>query len=213
MKKLLIGFIIGMIVSCSVVFAANKLVANVADFPVLIDGNEYKPVNPMIVVNNTSYISSRDVGKILGKSIIWNDSLKRIEFGESTPSYKSGDLKFTKAGIGVSDQLNDKSKPQNGNCYMSILVKVTNTGSEAACFNKNEFCMKTLDGKEFSAILAPTDRYPGINLCSRESSKVGLLFEIPKDDIFKKREVILVYRPAKSEDECKIPINLTMELD
>ena len=122
-------------------------------------------------------------------------------------------LKITIAGIGVVDQLNDKSKPQNGNCYVRILVKVTNAGSEAAYFNKNEFHIKTLDGKEFSAVIAPADSFPGINLCSRESSKDGLLFEIPREDIFKKREVTLVYRPAKSEDECKIPINLTMELD
>ena len=131
MKKLLIGLIIGIFISSSAVFAANQLVANITNFPIILDGDKYTPINPVMVVNNTSYISSRDVGKILGKSINWNNSLKRIEYGENIPYYKFENLKFIIAGIGAKTaQFNDTFKPQDGNGFVSILLKATNIGNE-----------------------------------------------------------------------------------
>ncbi|GEM_PF-3971056 len=213
MKKLLIGLIIGIFISSSAVFAANQLVANITNFPIILDGDKYTPINPVMVVNNTSYISSRDVGKILGKSINWNNSLKRIEYGENIPYYKFENLKFIIAGIGAKTaQFNDTFKPQDGNGFVSILLKATNIGNELAYLNKNDFYIETLDRKKINIMVSPVDNYfSEITLGSQEYNKIGLLFEIPKDDIAKNHSVNLIYKPTESKNECKMPINLIAE--
>ena len=81
MKKFLSGFICCFILMASVSFAANYTAIQ-AGFKIFVNGAEFKPSNPAVVIDGRTYLPLRAIGDALGVKVNWNDAKKQVEVGE-----------------------------------------------------------------------------------------------------------------------------------
>jgi len=108
MKKVVLGFILGVITTISVTaIAANIEVfqAQKATFDIYIGNQKFQPENPALVVEGRTYLPLRATGEALGVEINWNEELKRVEIE------KEGDEEMPKKEEATqSKSTNEKSK-------------------------------------------------------------------------------------------------------
>jgi len=82
MKKIIVGVIIGFIISFSVqTFASEAITALRATFDVYVAGQKLNTDKPILSVNGSTYLPLRDIGSALGTEVKWNEELKRVEIG------------------------------------------------------------------------------------------------------------------------------------
>lgn len=108
MKKVVLGFILGVITTISVTaIAANIEVfqAQKATFDIYIGNQKFQPENPAIVVEGRTYLPLRATGEALGAEINWNEELKRVEIEK-----KGGEEMPKKEETTQSKSTNEKSK-------------------------------------------------------------------------------------------------------
>jgi len=82
MKKVVLGFILGVITTISVTaIAANIEVfqAQKATFDVFVNGKKFESKNPTIVVEGRTYLPLKETGDVLGVNVQWNNDLRRVE--------------------------------------------------------------------------------------------------------------------------------------
>ena len=82
MKKIVVGFILGVVTSLSfTAFAVNSdiFTAQKASFEVFVDGKRFESENPPLVVEGRTYLPLRATGEALGVEVEWNQDLKRVE--------------------------------------------------------------------------------------------------------------------------------------
>lgn len=98
-KQLIIGIIIGSILSCSVAFANDirTFIAQEAQFPVVVNGTAVKLDMPVVTIDGRTYMPLRAMGDVLGVKVNWNDEKKQAEITKegnvSNPSDNvNGDL-------------------------------------------------------------------------------------------------------------------------
>ena len=79
-KRLLILGIIAAIILVTLVFASNleQLTAYVANFRIIVDGEERIFENPIVVIDNRTYIPLREVSEVLGMNVEWCDENQEI---------------------------------------------------------------------------------------------------------------------------------------
>lgn len=84
MKKLLCGFLIGIITSfCIGVYANNVLKATPATFDILVNGEKFIDTEkPAVAIEGSTYLPLRAMGKALNVPVEWNAELKRVEVGK-----------------------------------------------------------------------------------------------------------------------------------
>lgn len=82
-KFLLIGVLVGILLSTSFVFAEpiKQFILTQSNVPLLVNGKEYTPKNPILNYNGTTYVPLKELGSIVGVKVEWNDKEKRIEVG------------------------------------------------------------------------------------------------------------------------------------
>ena len=87
MKKYLLGFIVGiMLFSFIGVYASSQFIAEKANFPVIINSEEFVPTTgDILLVNGRTYLPLRDIGVALGVDVRWNDDLMCVEVVTPTP--------------------------------------------------------------------------------------------------------------------------------
>ncbi|MDP4179566.1 MAG: stalk domain-containing protein [Bacillota bacterium] len=79
MKKIIIGLIIGCIISFSIVYAENMIKVQKASFTIWVDGNQFKTNKPILTVDNTAYVPVREFTSYLNAKTTWNSQSNRIE--------------------------------------------------------------------------------------------------------------------------------------
>ena len=139
MKKLFLGFILGLLVGAlGYVYAddVEQFVATVADFPVLVNGQEFKSDKPIVVIDGSTYMPLRAIGDALGTKVVWNNDSHRVEVGEAPIS--NSDSKWNKADINTLT---------NGNLPLAINF-LKNIGTE-------DLKQKSISIDETSAFKAP----------------------------------------------------------
>ena len=82
MKKFIIGFLLGATIFGSIVGFATSYVAKEADFKVFVNDEEFISEQPILEVNDRTYIPLRAMGVVLGVPVKWNDDLKQVEVGD-----------------------------------------------------------------------------------------------------------------------------------
>ena len=82
MKKRLIilGVIIIAILTTTTVFAGNveRLTAHVVQFRIFINGEEQHFTNPVVAIDNRTYVPLREVGEALGLNVEWDGENQKI---------------------------------------------------------------------------------------------------------------------------------------
>lgn len=82
MKKIVVGFILGVVTSLS--FTANAVNSDIftaqkASFEVFVDGKRFESENPPLVVEGRTYLPLKETGDALGVNVQWNNDLRRVE--------------------------------------------------------------------------------------------------------------------------------------
>lgn len=81
MKKIFLGFLIGLILSMtSVVFAGNEITAFFTNFNFIVNGETKQLDKQPILVNGSSYLPVRAVAEMLGYEVIYHGDTQTIEF-------------------------------------------------------------------------------------------------------------------------------------
>jgi len=94
MKKRLQGFMAGllagiMLFAGTTVLAANYQTyqASTANFPIYINGDEWKTDSPVVVINGRTYLPLRALGDALSVEVDWNEELFRVEISKPEEIY------------------------------------------------------------------------------------------------------------------------------
>ena len=95
MKKFIIGFVLGaLIFSASTAYAATQFTAHIANFKVLVNGEEFKATTgEVLTVEGRTYLPLRDMGNALGVSVVWNEKLRQVEIGTPPDAQESAEKK------------------------------------------------------------------------------------------------------------------------
>lgn len=81
MKKVIFGFILGMIVCISLQSIATTTIFNAtpASFDVYVNGEKFISENPPVVINGRTYLPTKETGVALNIPVDWNIDKKRVE--------------------------------------------------------------------------------------------------------------------------------------
>lgn len=84
MKKLIVGFIAGLIMATSVSVYADEGLEKIEAYvrkglPITLDGKKVELDNPAVMVDGSTYLRLRDVGKITGVGVDWNEATQTVE--------------------------------------------------------------------------------------------------------------------------------------
>ena len=71
---LVVFCLIGVTTALAISYEAQK-----ATFSIYVDGDKFKPDNPAVVIDGTTYLSLVDLADALGVEVNWNDKLSRVE--------------------------------------------------------------------------------------------------------------------------------------
>jgi len=84
-KRLVIGSIAIITVLVTAVFASYvvQLTAYVAQFRILVDGEERSFENPIVMINDRTYVPLREVSEVLGMNVEWDEENQKIIINSS----------------------------------------------------------------------------------------------------------------------------------
>jgi len=129
MKKVLFGFIIGMLVCIgfqTMASTVNVFKAEKAGFDILVNGEKFSNTDkPAVVIDGSTYLPLRSMGNALSVPVEWNTELKRVEVGKTIkPTINANELKiksntfnFNSGGYPVMPIVFSKNK-----CYVALEV-------------------------------------------------------------------------------------------
>lgn len=79
---LIIGIFIGSITT-NYTTSIENFIAVTAGFPIIINGQGFKPDKPVVVINGSTYMPLKMIGDALNVKVVWNNELRRLEIGEN----------------------------------------------------------------------------------------------------------------------------------
>jgi len=82
LKKIFVGFIIGIVVAMaftSFATSARIFTAQEATFEIFVEGEKFESENPAIVVDGRSYLPLKAISEALGVNVEWNGEARRVE--------------------------------------------------------------------------------------------------------------------------------------
>ena len=122
MKKIFVGFIIGIVVAMAFTsFATSTRIftAQEATFEIFIEGEKFESENPAIVVDGRSYLPLKAIGEALGVNVEWNGEARRVEIKTGKEIKTLGHFQKLK-GIFDTDSGNAFLSEINGFQYVSL---------------------------------------------------------------------------------------------
>ncbi|MCM3273891.1 stalk domain-containing protein [Paenibacillus elgii] len=145
MKKLFTfttGIVVGAVIATAgSAFASNVLNGTVADFKILVNGNEKQLENKPVVIDGSSYLPVRAISGALGYDVQYEDSTKTISLANDGKKYlKSDDSNAQPAG-----KTQENKQVSNGNFVKDLKGKYSKEGKLDA-----ELIKKAIDSKELS---------------------------------------------------------------
>ena len=95
----------------------TQLVADIASYPIFINGQKYDPENPAVVINGRTYLPLREISEALDMTVEWSNAERKVMIteGKSLPKADGSDLiPFVKDGLFGYMDINGKIriKPQ-----------------------------------------------------------------------------------------------------
>jgi hypothetical protein len=121
MKKIVVGFILGVVTSLSfTAFAVNSdiFTAQKASFEVFVDGKRFESENPTIVVEGRTYLPLKETGDTLGVNVQWNNDLRRVDIEKEQESEVTSEMPLTKPQNKVFNKVFKEVKIIPGDLYL-----------------------------------------------------------------------------------------------
>jgi hypothetical protein len=136
MKKVLLGFIVGIMFS-GVCYAAGQFTATQVDYKVYINGKQYADANkPVLNVGGNAYLPLRNTADALNVPISWNEAKRRVEIGKAPADTPEPTPKTTNDNVSITlSNIKDKHVPAGSDTDTSATIAITNNGSKAISFN------------------------------------------------------------------------------
>ena len=109
MKKIVLGFILGMITCISfqaIATTTNIFKAEKASFDILVNGEKLTNSDkPTVVIDGSTYLPLRTMGNALNVPVEWNADLKRVEVGTEQSKVTKYKVKSNSLKINPDDTL------------------------------------------------------------------------------------------------------------
>lgn len=155
MKKYILGFVVGSIVTLGVSTFADEIttfVANKATFDVVVNGEKLASDKPVVAIEGNTYLPLKDIGKALDVPVTWNNDLKRVE-----------------VGITVSTT-QPTEKPKGGN--QMLVVGEYYFKSDLFSTHDSKYNLRDIGG----------EYYIPINVIGVKSDTLGMYIQLPDKD-------------------------------
>ena len=150
MKKIFLGIIIGVLLSTATYAFADdiqKLIADKASFPILVNGKELDTSQkPAVVIDGSTYLPLKSLGTALNVPVNWNNNLRRVEVG-STPQTTAQssttqpasniDFKIVSSRFVRSNEIRSV-QPFDGFRFKLVDVQITNNGDKTITFKPSD---------------------------------------------------------------------------
>ncbi len=153
LKKLVMGITIGLAAGIAVTgFAAEaaQYIADKATFSILVNGRSFEPENSPVVIGGRTYLPLRETGEALGVRVGWNESLRRVEIGDSAVLPSNGSYGFSNpAPLNTIQTIMYKDYIEQYTVEMSIKELIRGDEAWNAIYKANHFNQKAPDGYEY----------------------------------------------------------------
>lgn len=148
MKKIFLGIIIGVLLSTATYAFADdiqKLVANKASFPILVNGKELDTSQkPAVVIDGSTYLPLKSLGTALNIPVNWNNDLRRVEVGK-TPQIatttqatsKDIDLKILSSRLVRTNEIKSV-EPFDGFRFKLVDIQIKNNTDKTITFKPSD---------------------------------------------------------------------------
>lgn len=88
MKKFILGLLVGISITAAGSVYADEGLQKIEAYlrptlPITLDGNSVTLESPPVMYDGSTYLKLRDVAKLTGLSVIWNDNTQTVELGMS----------------------------------------------------------------------------------------------------------------------------------
>lgn len=133
MKKIICGMIIGMMLMSGMVFAAQKLTATKANYPILVNGVKVnaEPVS----INGKTYVPLKAIGQSLGVAVNWNKEKRQVEIGQAPVVEQQGSINTGEVEIKIVDVTIVSAKP-------TLQLKIKNLKDKSIEFDPRDMELK-----------------------------------------------------------------------
>lgn len=148
MKKFISGLIIGLVLATATsVTAAGGILAQFADFNLVVNGQAKVLQTKPLVYNGTSYLPVREIANLVGYDVTYKADSRTIELNTATAHTESSKTSTIQT---PAQDIKDSSNPlviqQNGNWYAKgrwiiEAVEAKNPGLVSSLGQKGEFEM------------------------------------------------------------------------
>lgn len=137
-KLLMSGILIGTLFT-NIAGATRDYLAKNASFPVIVNGKTWTTDKPIVTIDGSTYLPLRAMGSALGVSVVWNDSLKRVEVGTNTSTTTpkptetkpTQTVKLYEAGQGFKfNQPTIKKETFFGDLYAEVITEIHNSSGK-----------------------------------------------------------------------------------
>lgn len=89
-KKIVLSMLSGVLIGTlftNIAGATRDYLAKNASFPVIVNGKTLTTDKPIVTIDGSTYLPLRAMGSALGVSVVWNESLKRVEVGTAPTAH------------------------------------------------------------------------------------------------------------------------------
>lgn len=146
MKKFLSGLFLGAIVFTSIGVFAVSYVAEPATFKIMVNGEEFVADPGAMVINGSTYLPLRAIGKALGVPVEWNAELGQAEVGTAVNNTTSNPVinntvasndkwKMKYLNYKEMQKIDDFTQAQDGKEYLLMFFEIENISHQTENFS------------------------------------------------------------------------------
>lgn len=167
MKKIIAGFIAGALFASIAAYAANEIMATQAEYPILVNGVQYKSTDkPALNVNGSTYLPLRAMAEVLGVPVKWNQDSRQVEINSASTdtgnSSMKDDVNITFSNVRILKD-NEISGIQLDSDSMLVAgnIKIHNSGTTYVSFTPMDLALNyKVDSRSPQAVLNKANEFP-----------------------------------------------------
>ena len=148
MKKIFLGIIIGVLLStatCAFADDIQKLIADKASFPILVNGKTLDTSQkPAVVIDGSTYLPLKSIGAALNVPVSWNENKRQVEVGttpqidtQTTAQTTNIDIKILSSRAVRTNEIKSV-EPFDGFKFKFVNIQITNNTDKTITFKPSD---------------------------------------------------------------------------